>query len=86
MEHEQEKNAAREKQIATLDKIETALEDLSKLLQARGARTPWHAHRLVIPGMLLLQALTAEKKLALDEQLIQVIEKRLALLRESLGE
>jgi len=71
------------KQIAALDKIETALEDLSKLLQER---TPWHAHDIGIPGMLLLQALTAEKKLALDEQLIQVIEKRLALLRESLAQ
>jgi len=40
MGHEQEKNAAREKQIATLDKIETALEELNTLLQARGALTP----------------------------------------------
>jgi len=39
MEHEHEENAVWENQIATLDKIETALEDLSKLLQARGALT-----------------------------------------------
>jgi len=71
------------KQIAALDKIETALEDLSKLLQER---TTWHAHDIGIPGMLLLQALTPDKQSIVDELVIRVIREKLALLRESIAQ